>query len=589
MENFQFEIENKNNIIPLPYKHNTTTSTSNIYSENKIKSLLFHAEKTENFRNSVNTWRNTQIERGSCPKCYNSRTYILDTCICPSFRTLYGCPHAVTSLIHVSELRKTTSTHVLFKRGLENADVCIWRSNNFLTSTDVWNHVVNECKISKRTPVLLFPSKNAIPAIDFVNALSPQQRKHGLHVIVPDGTWHNVSAMVTEFPSYVTKLVVSPPPSYTIFGPCRGPPAPGRISTLEAVACLFDEFRLACRGLKNYTKRHFNVLNDSKYSLRVSMKTSENAKTLTNDNIEKQEMHTQIDELASRNFVQEKRIESIHVSKKKSTEIPIANSIIADISGKKDISFDSDECSTDIIVPTGFENIQKSTEKHVLEVEFTVQPATVYGEDFWATKMRLLLMMHVDSMNVGLHKLDPNILGVGYRTWRLTCRSWKIPSNYLESEDNIIKPVEGDLRLLAGPYLSRIPCYLLTYIATLAYGDDYVLQDGYDKSFVFDVGRWGKILNPRPFFTSYMDEPNNKRSLATTNVEESNEPDANIFKHADSDMSVKERKMIRLSMKLEGKKTLPSCLAKYRTPLAMTCRAMYILSAGYFYGSWNEC
>jgi DTW domain-containing protein YfiP len=190
--------------------------------------------------------KDAKLERGACPRCYLDAEPPADACVC-DLMTPLPAPHAVTCFVHATELYKTSSTHQLLLRGLQHSELCVWHSDAYPTAAVVWEHVLQQCAASGRTPAVLYPSPTAIPATEFLARLSPERRRRGVHVVVLDGTWHNVSAMNTELPASAPRIVVSPPPTYTLFGPLRAPPTPGRVSTLEAVACLFDELRSSLR------------------------------------------------------------------------------------------------------------------------------------------------------------------------------------------------------------------------------------------------------------------------------------------------------------------------------------------------------
>jgi len=190
--------------------------------------------------------KDAKLERGACPRCYLDAEPPADACVC-DLMTPLPAPHAVTCFVHATELYKTSSTHQLLLRGLQHSELCVWHSDAYPTAAVVWEHVLQQCVVSGRTPAVLYPSPTAIPATEFLARLSPERRRRGVHVVVLDGTWHNVSAMNTELPVSAPRIVVSPPPTYTLFGPLRAPPTPGRVSTLEAVACLFDELRTSLR------------------------------------------------------------------------------------------------------------------------------------------------------------------------------------------------------------------------------------------------------------------------------------------------------------------------------------------------------
>ena len=167
-------------------------------------------------------------------------------CVCASITPL-PCVHKVTALVHATELGRHTSTHQILVAGLRHSAVRVWQSAETPSVAAAWEEAVAECAVSGRTPVMLYPSRDAIPAATLFRALSPERQAAGLHVLVLDGTWNNVKPMARTIPADATKVVIEPPRVCTLFSPLRAQPSPGRVSTVEAVACLFDELRVAQR------------------------------------------------------------------------------------------------------------------------------------------------------------------------------------------------------------------------------------------------------------------------------------------------------------------------------------------------------
>lgn len=164
------------------------------------------------------------------------------SCICAVLRPLPSI-HAVTVLLHPAELGRASSTHAILSRGLKNSDVAVWGSSATPDMRSVLCSVARACDVSGRTPVFLFPAPQALSVRGLHAALPPERRRSGLHVIVLDGTWANVRPLVRDMPPGAACVVVRPGTPHALFGPLRTQPNPGRVSTAEAVACLFDEWR----------------------------------------------------------------------------------------------------------------------------------------------------------------------------------------------------------------------------------------------------------------------------------------------------------------------------------------------------------
>jgi DTW domain-containing protein len=182
--------------------------------------------------------------RESAGDCCEACTLSVRCCICGVLRPLPSL-HAVTVVAHPLELARSSSTHPLLVRGLRSADVAAWGSPETPDLRAVLARVASACAVSKRTPVFLFPAPQALSVAGLYGALSTAERAAGLHIIVLDGTWANVRPMVRGLPSEAPCIVVRPGSPHALFGPIRTQPGPGRVSTLEAVACAFDEWRAA--------------------------------------------------------------------------------------------------------------------------------------------------------------------------------------------------------------------------------------------------------------------------------------------------------------------------------------------------------
>jgi hypothetical protein len=160
-------------------------------------------------------------------------------------------------------------------------------------------------------------------------------------------------------------------------------------------------------------------------------------------------------------------------------------------------------------------------------VELEVRAPAPEGADYWATALRRYLMVHVDATLRQYTKLRPDVKGVGYRTWMLTRRvpmlaikSSGVGAPAAAAADTAVGRPAGSAASasiadvdamgateaseaqtrrfttepLAGPLLSRLPCFLLTAIAEFAYGYDAVIADGYAPAFAQHCRQWGRLV-----------------------------------------------------------------------------------------------
>ena len=253
-----------------------------------------HADAVEAALARTAAWRATQEAAGACAGCGLRAS----CCLCGAVQPLGRWPHAVDCLVHASELRKTSSTHTLLARACGGgacgggacgggggacggacggSSVAVWRSAAARDAGIAWARVAAAAAAAGRAACVLFPTPGAAPAAAWCAAARARGAR-GLHILVLDGTWSNVRAMEAEVPAEAPRVVVAPPGTYTLFGPCRAPPAPGRISSLEAVACLVDAWRVSGRGAPATAPRVLApapvLAADPPGSLRVLIRTS---------------------------------------------------------------------------------------------------------------------------------------------------------------------------------------------------------------------------------------------------------------------------------------------------------------------------
>lgn len=64
----------------------------------------------------------------------------------------------------------------------------------------------------------------------------------GLHIVGIDGTWKNALHISRALPISAHLVTIENPYIITLFQPLRRQPSPGRVSTAEAIACVFDDW-----------------------------------------------------------------------------------------------------------------------------------------------------------------------------------------------------------------------------------------------------------------------------------------------------------------------------------------------------------
>ena len=183
-----------------------------------------------------------RVERGTqCPDCQLIRR----CCICACFNHPLTTRHGVTIVVHAIEVARSSSTHPLIARGLAQSEAIVWRSADAPDMDAVVKRIEASVATSCRTPCFLYPAAHAVRVKDLYATLSPSQQRAGLHIIAFDGTWGNVRPMVRAMPPGCLCVVVEPGAPRSVFSAARTQPAPGHISTAEAVACVLDEWRAA--------------------------------------------------------------------------------------------------------------------------------------------------------------------------------------------------------------------------------------------------------------------------------------------------------------------------------------------------------
>ena len=151
---------------------------------------------------------------------------------CGLYKGICICRHIVknslstrlTLLIHSMELRKVSNTGRLARLCLENSAMFIRGKKGI-----VWNE--NEILPGGYEHRILFPNANQVltPDMRLINGKP-------INLIVPDGNWHQAKRMIISEPylQKIKRVKLVPRPSVHHY--VRKAAAPGKVSTLEAVA-----------------------------------------------------------------------------------------------------------------------------------------------------------------------------------------------------------------------------------------------------------------------------------------------------------------------------------------------------------------
>lgn len=439
----------------------------------------FSAERTKRILSRTEQRRTFKAERGACKRCYLGGNGV-DCCVCDIVEPL-PTKHAVTCFIHASELFKATSTHQLLLRGIRDSELCVWQSTEWPSASHVWEHVQAQCEVSGRTPCILYPAPGAIPAAAFVASLPPEKRARGLHVVVCDGTWNNVGAMVSELPPSAPKVVITPPTTYTLFGPLRGPPSPGRVSTLEAFAFLLDELRVGERAVAAASAAAHGAASSAALvpaaggePLGASTSAEDASSAAGEAAVSSRTAAAAWPRGSMRVLVKRDQVSTVFSEAAAAVAdapaaSPLNDGAAAESNGGAGLvaspsrpaaapllglggldtalrasavaaaaSRASESSSAAVsgaggaaasVAEGGAEGSAATSAASAaagpgLEwVELTVAPPSPAGPDFYATRLRCYLMAHVDATLRNSAKLHVDIVGVGYRTWFLTQRA----------------------------------------------------------------------------------------------------------------------------------------------------------------------
>ncbi|RYG54837.1 DTW domain-containing protein [archaeon] len=454
----------------------------------------------------------------------------LQLCICGAFQQLRP-PHAVTALIHFSELARSSSTHTVLAKSIPGTDVAVWNSPEHPTATAVWDAVTAKCAVSGRTPVILYPSSDAVPVEDFVRSMRPEARAAGLHIVVLDGTWNTVRAIFSDLPTSAPRIVVRPTTVFTLFSPLRTQPAPGRVSTVEAVACVFDEYAAAMRDIARAThelavdggasaashvvralfapspgKEHNAARKDERNCAVLGMPSEAS-------------MCAGCDEAAAATAARLGASPAAHSSHALASDDAILRIPHAHTSA---VTSEDDASAADVGAGV---HLPSTRTMRITSAELLKPYAEYRSNDYWASRLRYNLMVFVDANCMDSCLLNPATRGSGYRTWYL-------PPN-------------------TGPF-ARLPAHLVTTIASFAYPAHVVRPDGYPPQCATGSELWADTL---------------------------------LDFHGWAEVRAAASAAIALPQRRGSQRArLPSPDAFTVTPLAHTCMDMYLLAAGFMTG-----
>ncbi len=190
------------------------------------------------------------MSRPHCSRCQRPASH----CLCPLIPSLTSTAR-VLILQHPSETAHALNTARLAALGLRSAELLVGERVS-LPADEHDNY-------------LLFPGADAIPLENLAKSETP------LRLIVPDGTWKKARKMLHLNPELATLPRVSLPSGLVSRYRLRKAPAPGALSTLEAIVTalnilegegLFDgllrpfdaliESQIAAMGAETYQRNH---------------------------------------------------------------------------------------------------------------------------------------------------------------------------------------------------------------------------------------------------------------------------------------------------------------------------------------------
>lgn len=341
--------------------------------------------------------RLARITSNACPEC----NLYLKWCICNSIPKIQG-NHSCSVILNYLEVNRSTSTHKILQLCL-GSDVYVNDYSGDITT--IWEKINDKCRKTGQRPVILFPSPTAVSPTELYNSMTPTERKAGLHVVAIDGSWNEARSIIRGIQNQlvgsrgiedtsVTKVileptfcVVQPTVPHTLFQPLRKQPHPNRISTVEAVACVFDEW--------------YNVSNDAYEMAKIDSNSQCDPKLTVNEHVATSHIEKMDNPEDTGNNLQAKNC-YIHIQGTNLEERDRVES----------------------------EQFQYLDMPHVHDVLIPSFPS------YQSRQLRYALCILVDRVCRQSGLISPNARGSGYRTWKLneeTCGYFgKIPTWIVE-------------------------------------------------------------------------------------------------------------------------------------------------------------
>ena len=159
-----------------------------------------------------------------CPRCRLHN----DLCACDLLVPMAVSTELVV-VAHRYEVRKPTSTGRLAVLCLRGARLCLRGRQGTPDDPVTW--------ATDRTPLLLFPSPDAVPLDAWRAARDAAERP--VTLIVPDGTWGQAKRVRRRVPGLRDVRAVTLPVAHASGLRLRRPDQPSRLATLEAIASAY--------------------------------------------------------------------------------------------------------------------------------------------------------------------------------------------------------------------------------------------------------------------------------------------------------------------------------------------------------------
>jgi DTW domain-containing protein YfiP len=171
----------------------------------------------------------------------------LGLCFCGELGALSAkmekCPHALLTLLHARELVRSNSTHRLLAALWPRGDAAVVVHGDAAgggAAAAAWARVLRESAVDGRAPLVLFPASGAL-GVAAVRARFPAAR--GARLVLCEGTWCEARTLAKDLAALgATLCKLQPLPHPALFQACRRQPAPGKVSTAEAVALFCEEW-----------------------------------------------------------------------------------------------------------------------------------------------------------------------------------------------------------------------------------------------------------------------------------------------------------------------------------------------------------